>query len=532
MKTRNSREWDWKAGVLIGIVLLIAVPVFIKPFLFVPDDALFYPQVAYYIVRTGRSTFNDVTLTNGYHPLWMIVNVVALMLSGARRMAGLHILLCFETIIVCFSLLLYRRLVRIAAVNSSFAGTAIFVGMIASSFWGMEAHITVLFLLLSALQFIKCTESKERRNLILLGILLGLTTLSRLDDIFYAITFILLIAVSRDIRAFLRTALTVGMTFACVLAPYLVLEKMVFGHPMPVSGAIKSSFPHITAQLSNLGSLGELTALFAVTGVLLSFLKNRPLQYRGLLRALSLGTLLQASYTVLFTRDHSTQFFWYYASALLTVAFILDAIVSIVLVDLQAVQLARTIRYAVLCCGLLLIGVGLIRSWAKLRGVAFNPLNARPIQRIDSNGTGMLFQQRVAYWMKDQLPEGSVVLASDFPGALAFLTDDKIVPLDGLIGDYKYNDELRQRGINEFITRTNARYYMGPHVGINQVASDGMGTNSLGHKDGQSVEISSPLYRKPAGSIDLLTTNLILDINQRFGDTGGHGLFAVWRLTR
>lgn len=37
------------------------------------DDFFYYLQIAKHIATTGLSTFNGLYLTNGYHPLWMVV---------------------------------------------------------------------------------------------------------------------------------------------------------------------------------------------------------------------------------------------------------------------------------------------------------------------------------------------------------------------------------------------------------------------------------------------------------------------------
>lgn len=48
-----------------------------NPSKFPSDDGFFYPQIAYNVVHHGFMGFNDLYLTNGFHPLWMIFCIVA-----------------------------------------------------------------------------------------------------------------------------------------------------------------------------------------------------------------------------------------------------------------------------------------------------------------------------------------------------------------------------------------------------------------------------------------------------------------------
>lgn len=63
--------------------------------------------------------------------------------------------------------------------------------------------------------------------------------------------------------------------------------------------------------------------------------------------------------------------------------------------------------------------------------------------------------------MKANLPEGSGVLVYDWPGALAFHSDLRILPADGLIDDFDYNRELREVGAAEYLCRMDVSYYVG-----------------------------------------------------------------------
>src|SRR5579883_1358590 len=52
---------------------------------FFEDDFFYYLQIARNFAEHGRSTFDGVTPTNGYHPLWMIVLSLLWRCAGERR---------------------------------------------------------------------------------------------------------------------------------------------------------------------------------------------------------------------------------------------------------------------------------------------------------------------------------------------------------------------------------------------------------------------------------------------------------------
>jgi hypothetical protein len=141
------------------------------------------------------------------------------------------------------------------------------------------------------------------------------------------------------------------------------------------------------------------------------------------------------------------------------------------------------------------------------------------------------FEEQLAHWITDNLPPDARILTVDFPGRLAFFTNADIVPLDGLIGDYRYNDQIVHDGIDEFIARNHMAYYMGPICDSSIPCRYSYFSTTIPTADqGEDVEIVSPLYRLPAGRFHLKEKDLLLDINQTIGPTLGHGHLGVWRL--
>ena len=514
---------------LVLAVIAISIPVFVAPLMFLVDDALFYPQVAYNVVRTGYSTFNTITPTNGYHPLWMVVNIVSMAFAGDHRMRGLHIELVFELMILILTIYFYRKWVEAMGLGRTLMGTAIVVGVLCSSFWGMESHLTILLVILCGVQYLRLNDSSTAKSWLLFGALLGCMVLSRLDDVFIAFALITFAAFDRNVTLFAKKVLLAGLPCLLVLLPYLVFNKLTFGHAMPVSGAIKSCFPHISGHLRNIGSLGQCSALFAIVGLVAAPKSIIPTKVR-LVRALCVGVLAQLAYIVLFTNDPSTKSFWYYATAGLTCALVTDVIVSALPQKLSELRGLLITRGCWLLAALIIV-TGITRSWLKISGINFNPMNPQPIRHVLEN-SDQRFEERLARWMQTSLPPSARIITVDFPGRIAFLTDASVVPLDGLIGDYRYNDEIVTKGIGEFISRTHISYYLGPICDSEAPRPYSYFSTTLcTSTKSEEVQISSPLYRTPAGSFFVQRKDLLLDINQAFGSTLGHGHLGVWRIS-
>ncbi|MDX9992981.1 MAG: hypothetical protein RBS68_13155 [Anaerolineales bacterium] len=126
---------------------------------FTRDDAYYYFKVAQNISEGKGSTFDGINPTNGYHPLWLAVNVPVFALARFDLILPLRLLmLVMAALSAATSILLFRLLRRVLAEP---------IALLAAAFWafslslhqiitqpGMETGITALsvVLLLTVLQ--------------------------------------------------------------------------------------------------------------------------------------------------------------------------------------------------------------------------------------------------------------------------------------------------------------------------------------------------------------------------------------------
>jgi hypothetical protein len=244
--------------VLIGIALL-AVPVHIKPDNFLVDDGYFYPQIARFIAQGKGSTFDGWIPTNGYHPLWMLVCVACTWVLHSQG-AVMQMLLSIQD---CLMLAAFAAILLIAGKSGRrgavlclaplvFLSMVLGIWRLLESDLALALQLAVLTMVLPLLPGVRSDgrsllpQSGTSRNLVL-GTALGLTLLARLDLAFFVATLLLFqVFWPRDsaLSSRLRDAASQAIVAGVVLAPYLVWNLVRFHHLTPISGAIKSTFPH------------------------------------------------------------------------------------------------------------------------------------------------------------------------------------------------------------------------------------------------------------------------------------------------
>jgi len=160
------------------------------------DDAYYYFKVAQNIGAGLGSTFDGINLTNGYHPLWMLVCIPVFLLSRVDPILPLRVMVLLSALITGLTAVILFHLVS----NWLSRYTAMFIAI----FWvayggihavvttgGMEAGISSLFItwLIYRVTTVKYRDGKGwlYRNSLITGLIAALAILSRLDNIYLAL---------------------------------------------------------------------------------------------------------------------------------------------------------------------------------------------------------------------------------------------------------------------------------------------------------------------------------------------------------
>ena len=87
--------------------------------------------------------------------------------------------------------------------------------------------------------------------------------------------------------------------------------------------------------------------------------------------------------------------------------------------------------------------------------------------------------------------------------------------MDGLVNDFRYNEELLEAGVQKYACGHGLQFVFGPlddeHVT-------------------QHLAVTVPLYRKPAGALTLLPADIVAMTRDVVSRPAAAPQFAIWRL--
>src|SRR5689334_9361993 len=163
---------------------------------FTRDDAYYYFKVAQNISEGHGSTFDGIDVTNGYHPLWMLICVPIFALARFDLILPLRILFVASAALsVATAILLYRLVGRIfaPAVGAITAIGWVFSLHVLNAVYvpGLETGIAAFFIVLLIYKLYEFERSWRRQDvskkqLATLAAIAALTMFSRLDLVFVA----------------------------------------------------------------------------------------------------------------------------------------------------------------------------------------------------------------------------------------------------------------------------------------------------------------------------------------------------------
>lgn len=158
------------------------------------DDAFYYYKVARNILAGNGVTFDGINLSNGFHPLWMVVCLAVFWTSNINLVLPLRLLVIVSGLFnAATALLLFRLLRKYLHPMAAFVAAlfwAIFPQIYnTGTVHGMESAISIFFIVLliktvSDLQDNRETAPLTFKSMALAGLVGAFTILSRLDNLF------------------------------------------------------------------------------------------------------------------------------------------------------------------------------------------------------------------------------------------------------------------------------------------------------------------------------------------------------------
>jgi len=211
---------------------------------FFEDDFFYYLVVAKNLIHHGVSTFNGIQPTNGYHPLWLLINAVLYRIFRDSKSLFVALVLLIW-LLVCGT---YRALRRAQSLLHASDGyglacvlfTLTFMAVVSRT--GMEVSLTLFFLALFWRRMAaQPLEDQKPRSAVLSGLLASGIVLSRIDALMVVVVYgALMLYKPTGTR---RTALRSLLWFAVGLLPiaaYFAFNRIEFGAFLPISGIAKN----------------------------------------------------------------------------------------------------------------------------------------------------------------------------------------------------------------------------------------------------------------------------------------------------
>ncbi|MHA1283986.1 MAG: hypothetical protein ACTSQP_15930 [Promethearchaeota archaeon] len=247
---------------LILILLYLCQP-FIHIFKYVCDDAYYYFQVAKNFTEGKGIVFNENNPTNGFHPLYFYILSIIFYFCPEKVYLPIYIALFILCIFDIGTSIIFYYIGKIAY--------NIRTGIIASLFWtfnpyilqvillGMETTIQLFFISLFIYYILKKNKKTNFtvKESVIIGIILMFIILSRLDGVFFTISFIFFIIFEKlkilkeinelNFKNFLkiikqRDFLIIGFIPFIITILWILWSYFYVGTFTPISGNIKSVF--------------------------------------------------------------------------------------------------------------------------------------------------------------------------------------------------------------------------------------------------------------------------------------------------
>lgn len=453
------------AAVTLYLLVFVATADIERILSVIPDDAAYYFKIAENMARGAGETFDGLNRTNGYTPLWLYLLVPVYSVREASPETLCRVVLAVQVImLVAAAALLYRWCTRFFPRRFVLVGGALFlVFVFMSAVNGMDSALLVT--LLSVLIVIGwkmeiAAPGPVGRDL-LFGMVTGLVVLARLDMVFLPVAMCLLCFGRGMIRGegragWMWKGVVIGTGTALIIVPYLVRNHLVFGSMMPISGALKTTFPRVSLSSYAFSRMGirDIAALLlafgylvrAVAGGLRGAKSGRgmrrednaaPEYFRTTVTVLSVAVLLHFLHSVFFMRwgVFRWHFLFYTFVACLVICEAAAHLFSRGLLGRhRAVYPVCAVMLVAFCCFVAVrryVGGG-VKSW-------------------------VVASYRAAKWAEEHTDRKDIFAMKD-AGNFGYFSRRSVISLDGVVNNTAYQDTIRAGALGEYLAERDVTY--------------------------------------------------------------------------
>ncbi len=453
-------------AVAVGLVPYIAVS--LSPFSFllaniIPDDAFYYFQIARNITEGLGSTFDGVNITNGYHPLWMLLLLPVWELfsvGGAYDVAPIRVALFVQLFLAFVTVGVLIRIMSRYTKSQLVLAVSVLLWLVNpfvvyESMSGLETGLVLVFLSSFFLAALRMQEAPSYKQAVFIGIFAGLLMLARLDMVFYFVMFLLWLLYIYG-RMGIRYSFVSGAIATIVVAPFLLWNMSTF-NMLFTSASVASTTvnKHLIEQDNGVSLFVSAKAVvytvvrgtsdvLVQTGAPVAFLIflgcvggwvwfGRKGYFKLFISVIPLEWFLFGGFILHFFVSTAVRFTyrnWYF------IAFNLFAVL-LVTWALAQWHRERVIRVGVVVGALAVVFGMYLITWQQ---VLFER------ERSQQN----MFQ--AAMWMNEHLPPGAVIGVFN-AGVQGYFSEHRVVNLDGLVNNAA-SQALQNRVLWEYALHT------------------------------------------------------------------------------
>jgi hypothetical protein len=468
----------------------------------IADDASYYMTTARNLAAGRGMTFDGIHATNGFHPLWLLTLVVLFLLPETPE-TMIRLVALLQTILLSLAYLVFWRTQAklFSPPTATLTGILFVYFVFLPNINGMESALLVLSTTVLYAYGLHVAQTQlNRQRAALLGIILGCVLLARLDMIFIALALLGCLArrcLLEETRSGAATAaLVCALATTAVVAPFLAFNYLEFGSVMPISGTLKSTFPHLALdgstvpRMAAMGTANLISAALAVSRSLWAMIRTPRTRLTPVREFHTTSTTIFAwaitlhfLYVVMFMKPGAAS--WYFATYPLFAIVFVSGPVDRVL-NSGAIH-TRPSLYAAVAA--IMIAAVIIRDQTR--------------DPFPQNGGWHTPVYDAAVWVRQHTPPEALFAMSDC-GHFAFFSTRRVINLDGLVNDMNFQRTLAEHRLNQYL-RENKVDFLVQHAvhGREDVITGGYGSLILpfeskrfdGQGDSVRVWEQSEVYR-------------------------------------
>lgn len=475
MITKNKLAFENESGrfrtisiILFGTIILLLTCFYLfadirKVLIATPDDAAYYYKIIENLINGKGFSFDGIHQTNGFQPLWAYILIPFDFIFHSNQELKFRFYQLLQTLfLLAAGLINYSVLKKFFNNKSAFVSLLVFFLLVfMQAINGMESALLIfLFTILFCFSIqINIIEEESAVKNFIFGIILGLITLTRLDMLFLIISltafgiFYFFVSAKKK-KLIIKKYLFILLGFLIIVSPYLISNVITTGKFVPISGILKSTFPHITLNTEFdftisqkfIISISVLTSLFYLAWFAVKIKsrfnpKDKIILFRSCLSVISMAVIMQFVFSIFFMGWGVSGWQFIYFGMFLAFA---AGEQSVFILNRLSDRKIFTILYFSLCVVFLIL---LAKTFSR-----FN---------LDVNKSWHAAAYDAALWARANSKQSDVYAMKD-TGIFGFFSTRKVINLDGLVNDLQYQEYLKSKQLNRYLRENKVKYFVQP----------------------------------------------------------------------